>query len=89
MLELGKYSKDLHSKIGKVLNDNNIDVLIAVGEESEYIYNNTDIKCKYKCKDNDEAIDKLRKLINPGDIVLVKASNGMNFNEIVNNLKKI
>ena len=89
MLELGKYSKNLHSKIGNVLSNNNIDILITVGKESKYIYNNTDIKCKYECKDNNEAIDKLKKLINPGDIVLIKASNSMNFNEIVNNLKKM
>ena len=54
-----------------------------------YTVPNTDIKCKYECKDNNEAIDKLKKLINPGDIVLIKASNSMNFNEIVNNLKKM
>ena len=82
MLELGDYSKELHQKIGKLVDINNIDILICVGELSKYIYESSNI-CKYMCKDNKEAIELLKSIIKSNDIILFKASNSMNFIEIV------
>lgn len=37
MLELGKYSEQLHRNIGMYVAKNKIDILVAVGKESKYI----------------------------------------------------
>ena len=83
MLELGDYSKELHKKVGEEI-DNNIDILITVGKEAENIANNAKAKEIFMFKTNDEAILKLKESILKNDAILVKASNGMHFNEIVN-----
>ncbi len=37
MLELGDFSEELHRKVGKSVVENNIDILITVGENAKYI----------------------------------------------------
>lgn len=86
MLELGKYSEEIHSNIGKLIN-NNIDILICSGEMSKYIYNNSKTNKKYYCNNNKEVEELLKDIILPKDTILFKASNSMNFTEIVNNIK--
>ena len=85
MLELGDYSEELHKNVGKVVNDNNIDILITVGEEAKYIDAEATVE-KYHFDNNEDAIKYIKTIINKGDNVLVKASNGMKFIEIVKSL---
>ena len=86
MLELGDYSKELHENVGKEVNNSNIDILVTVGEEAKFIDKET--KCeKYHFNNNRDAIDYLKSIIKENDNILVKASNGMKFIEIVNALK--
>ena len=86
MLELGTYSESLHTKIGKLIEKNNIDVLVTIGKLSKYIHENANINTKFHCNTNDEAVLLLKKMIQNDDIILFKASNSMNFIEIVNKL---
>ncbi len=94
MLELGEFSKNLHYNVGLEVLKNNIDILITVGTESKNIAqavhnekkNKTDI---YSFNSNDEAIDLLKNIVQENDIILIKASNGMKFINIVNSLKEI
>ena len=86
MLELGDYSKEIHSNIGKVVNENNIDLLVTVGNDSKYINDNSNIE-NIHFSTNEEAIKYLKEIIKEGDNVLLKASNSLNFIEIVNALK--
>lgn len=90
MLELGKYSETLHREVGREVAKDKIDVLITVGAEAKNI---ADEACKggmnvqniYVYDTNAEAIIRLQKFINQGDsAVLIKASNGMAFQEIAN-----
>lgn len=88
MLELGEYSKDLHEKVGEEVAKNNIDILITVGEESQNIVNSAiesgmNRNDVFNYKTNEKAIGKLKQILKREDAVLVKASNGMHFNEIV------
>lgn len=87
MLELGSFSKKMHENVGIEVAKNNIDIIITVGNEAKYIAekvkklkNTTKI---YQCKTNEEAIKIAQKELTEGDLVLVKASNGMHFGEIV------
>ena len=88
MLELGPQKKEAHFEIGKYLAENNVDILITVGELAEIIANGAeDIMSKdkiHRVKNNDEAYKILQKIIDQGDSVLVKGSRKMKMEEIVN-----
>jgi len=92
MLNLGAGSDELHRDIGAFAAQKGIDCLICNGEEAKDIYEG------YKSKGEGEAhyfpnkaalIAKLPELIKKGDAVLVKASNGMKFNEFLPTLREI
>ena len=89
MFELGEYSIELHKKVGEEVAKNNIDILICTGENSKYIIEtaqkNNNIKT-YFLKNNEEILQNLKENLKEGDIVLVKASNGMKFFEICQKL---
>lgn len=89
VLELGKFSKQMHELIGEEVVKNNVNILITVGTEAQNINNIVKDKNieEYSFKTNEEAIKKLQGIIKPKDIVLVKASNGMHFEEIVDAIK--
>ena len=86
MFELGNYSKELHEKVGEEVAKNRIDILICSGESSKYIaekakekMNNENI---YYVERKDEIETILEKIVKKGDIILFKASNGMKFYEL-------
>lgn len=87
MLELGEYSISLHKELGKIVNDNNIDILVTVGNYTKYT-NDFFNKEKYHFNNNVEVINKLEKIIKENDTLLIKSSFGMNFIEIYNGIKK-
>lgn len=89
VLELGEFSKEMHEKIGEEVEKNNIDILVTVGNEAKNIKNriqNKNIEVLQFNK-NEDAIDFLKNTIKSGDFILIKASNGMHFDEIVNSIK--
>lgn len=85
MLELGEYSDDLHRKVGEEVVKNNIDILITVGGQGKIIAQEAHKGCQNvnSFSTNAEAIEYLENIIQPQDTILVKASNGMKFKEIV------
>lgn len=92
MLNLGEYEKELHEKVGEDAVKNKIDIIITVGKAAENIarkvaeLSNRTMKI-YKCNTNEEAIKLANKEIKEGDIVLVKASHALHFEEIVEGIK--
>ena len=90
MLELGEYSKDLHEKVGEEVVKNKIDILITVGREAKQIAKISEGKLKQIiiCNSNNEAIDNINKITQENDCILLKASNGMCFGEILEGIKK-
>ena len=87
MLELGDFSEKIHSDVGSEVYD--IDLLITVGKESKNIAKNARISGDkiFSFDNNDDAIEKIVKIINGNDLILVKASNGMKFSNIVEKIK--
>ena len=86
MLELGEYSKLLHEKVGNEVVNNAIDMLITVGEEAKNIANSAlenKMKNIHVFEKNEEAIEYILTIMTRGDVILVKASNGMKFIEII------
>ena len=89
MLELGDYSEELHLKTGKAVDENKIDVLICVGNESKHIIEGAqNTKEKHWFKTNDEAYAYLKEILQEKDILLVKGSNSMRLKEIITKLKE-
>lgn len=93
MFELGENEKDLHAECGVHAVEKEIDVLICIGELSK---NTAEGAMKDDSKTEiwhfDTKADffaKASELLQKGDTVLVKASHGMEFPEIVDYLKKL
>ena len=89
MLELGDFSKELHEKVGEEVANDNIDVLICIGEFAKNIISKANKNKKTQCillQNNEEILSKLQEILKEGDGVLIKASNGMKFYEICQKL---
>ena len=94
MFELGEYSKELHEKVGKEVAKNNIDILICSGENSKYIVeaakeNGMEKSNIYYFENKSKIQEFIKSIWKKGDAILFKASNGMKFFEIVENLVTI
>lgn len=88
MLELGEFEKELHEKVGEEVAKNKIDILITVGKAAKYIAKkaeelNMNSNNIFEYETKEEAINKIKEIMKKDDIVLIKASNGMKFDEIV------
>jgi len=84
MLELGDYAREGHRKVGKIAKGI-CDLLLTFGENSRYIAEEGQGRHFETKKD---LIDFLKKEIKNGDIILIKASRGMHFEEIVNAIRR-
>lgn len=81
MKELGHKSEEAHEEIGKYAKENGIDKILCCGEFSENIKNGYGEECTVY--PNKEAlISTLLNIICEGDIILVKASRSLKFEEI-------
>ena len=88
ILELGDFPEEIHRKIGRFINNNNIDLVITAGKNSKFINDElTNIK-NYHFNNTEEIIEHLEELLLEGDVILVKASNGMQFHTIANVLRQ-
>ena len=92
MFELGEYSEELHRKVGKEVAKNKIDLLFVIGENAKYIAeeaeNNGMKKDNIIYFNNKIALlEKIKNIMEKGDCILFKASNGMKLFEIVQELK--
>lgn len=93
MFEMGDYSKEGHREVGKLVVDNKVDKLICIGKEAKYIaesavesnMNRDDI---YIYNEQEDFIDNISNIINKNDTIIVKASRGMHFENIIKQVKK-
>lgn len=77
ILELGKYSKKIHKKIGKILKENKYNSLL-VGTESRYSSN----KYSLSFKSNQELIKYLNDNSLNNVVIYIKGSHGMRLDEV-------
>lgn len=94
MFELGENAEKLHGDVGRHAAERGIDTILCVGGLSE----NMAEAARSAFSGNGEAhwyptkdmlLQDLRGLIRSGDTILVKASHGMEFGEIVEKLKEL
>jgi len=85
MLELGEEKELYHQKIGKLLGESNIPVVITVGQLSSVIYDYLKAQGKkevYHFTHSKYAAEFLEKYIRPGDLYFVKGSQGIRMERI-------
>ena len=90
MFELGPLAPVLHAGVGEYLGKVGIDCLVAVGELAKHIYDAaklSPLEEVYYCPDKESAHSVLDQVIRPHTTVLVKASRGMAFEDLVEYLK--
>ena len=93
MFELGDFAKELHEKVGEEVVKNKIDILIASGENAKYI---TEVAKKgmqeenvYYLENKEDIESLLQKIVKSGDVILFKASNGMQFYKIAERMVEL
>ena len=92
MFELGEFSSLMHKDVGNYAGMSGIDVLIAIGKDSKYIYDGAKEKGMEKCfyyETQEEFLEKGVSEISKGDTVLVKASRGMKLEKTVDRLQEV
>ncbi len=93
MFELGENENALHAQTGEYAADGRTDVLICVGKLCKNMYDaaqnmeNSAIELHY-FEDKAQMLSALDGLLKNGDTVLVKASHGMGFDEVVKKLSE-
>jgi len=89
IFELGEFAEELHRKVGREVAQRNIDILICAGENSKYIIEEAEKNAKIQTHymhNNEQIVENLSQELRNGDVVLIKASNGMKFFEICQKL---
>ena len=90
MFELGALAPALHAGIGSYLGKAGVDTLVAVGELAKNIYDaarDAMVPEVHYCATKEEALPVLAQVVKPHTTILVKASRGMAFEELVEYLK--
>lgn len=88
MLELGKHTEEAHIQIGKLVKKNKIDFLFTVGPRAKYIKigavtEGMNEKNIFEFDDSISAGKFLESFIKTGDMILIKGSQGVRMERIV------
>ncbi len=93
MFELGDFAKELHEKVGEEVVKNKVDILIAAGENSKYMAEEAKKGMKegnvYYLENKENIESLLQKIVNKGDVILFKASNGMQYYKIAERMVEL
>ena len=91
MFELGENEEELHYEVGKHAGEKQIDLVICIGNLSKNTANGASQGSTQVChfQTKEEFLLQMETLLKKGDTILVKASHGMHFPEIVEKLKNI
>lgn len=89
MFELGEKSEEIHRGIGAYAASNGIEVIICTGKNSKAMYEAAmgELMCEMQeiiyCENLNALKERLPLVLQDGDNILVKASHGMKFAEVV------
>ena len=92
MFELGENEKEMHAKVGAYAVEKGIDIIVCIGGLSKNMYEKACEKAEetrgsieniYYFATKEEFLEKRGDILHDGDTILVKASHGMAFEEIV------
>ena len=84
MRELGEHSDTLHASLAPAILEARVDRVILIGEEMRSLDGALDSRLAVDCVASvEEATETLMRLLQPGDAVLVKASNSVGLAKLV------
>lgn len=83
MYELGEKSEQWHREVGESVEAKSLDMIFTVGEDSEYIIKDQPLKSAKHFRQLNKLNQELLRVLRPGDILLVKASRGMELDRVV------
>ncbi len=87
MLELGKYSKNLHMKIAKYINNSKVTKTFVYGNLTKHTFNKLKPQIRGKIlKSNAEVMNLINKDLPNNSFLMVKGSNSTGLNKIIKNL---
>jgi murE/murF fusion protein len=88
MLELGKYSKKLHTEIGKSINRTSLKNVNVIGKHVKWTFNNLNkSKRGIIIKKKSEIINLIKNNLNNNDYLMIKGSNSTGLNHLANQIK--
>lgn len=89
MKELGKFSKESHFEVGKIA-AKKVDTLLCYGQECLSMVDAYEEEGKeaFLFQDKKLLVEKLKKIIQRGDIVLVKGSRSLKMWEVIEDIEK-
>ena len=92
MFELGEFAKEGHRLVGRFAMENNVDVILAVGNMAKEIIAGASMvgtnQMLYCFENISEVIDHLTGIIKNNDTILIKGSRGMYMENIVESLRE-
>jgi len=88
MLELGPQGPRLHRQVGHLVAKSGIDVLVVVGNMAKSIAQGAiqegfEPQRVFRCADASQAAEHLKNMLQPGDVMLLKASRAMYLEKIL------
>ena len=93
ILELEDFSEEIHRQIGALKEIHELDALFLRGENAKFIKeealkNGVSENKIFYFNDNKDLAKSLQSYIKKEDVILIKASHGMNFKEIISELER-
>jgi UDP-N-acetylmuramoyl-tripeptide--D-alanyl-D-alanine ligase len=92
MLELGSAASEAHREIGRIIGKMGVDYLLTIGPLSRELLaeaskGDRPPRKTFGAVSHKELMDELPKLIQAGDVILIKGSHGMNMEDVVKALE--
>jgi len=92
MLELGGRSASLHKKLGRYMADSDIDFVVSMGKEARFVTeafkNHKNLTQAVHCDTRGGVHERLKRICQPGDAILIKGSRSMRMEKTVAYLVK-
>lgn len=92
MLGLGDSEIKLHKEVGEAIDEKEIDYVITIGPLGKYVSESAKNKLGknrvFHLNSKSEVVEKVKEIIKPKSIVLVKASRSLELEDVVNALKE-
>ncbi len=88
MLEMGEQSAQLHFSVGRYAVEHGVDLVVTQGGEAQNISKAAGEKGIHY-SDRNSLLQALPEIIRPGDVVLVKASRGAQFENVAEAIEKM
>ncbi len=92
MFEMGDFAAKLHEEVGDFAATTDIDILVTIGQLADNIktgFANHSTKPVYAFSTKEEFIQNINNIINKNDCILFKASRGMHFETLIEEIRKV